>query len=96
MKPKENVVISESLREAIKDILVDKKSIRSVACHRNIPNSSLQRYLARLKDVTIDPAIFNNDVELEDFLSSALGQFNVNKVCDCYILHDFFFLLSCA
>lgn len=69
----------DALVRAIKDIFVEKKSIRATAVEYKIPRISLSRYLERLRKFDTDIATMSDDV-LKSVLQKITGYAKSNQV----------------
>lgn len=81
-----NEVVNEvgekvKLCEAIKEVIVNRKSIRSTARSFNTPKSNLIRYIARFKEVAIDvSAAINDEFEFNRIVGRISSKCSVNLV----------------
>lgn len=74
----------DALVKAIKEIMIDKRSIRSVAAAYNIVPASLNRYVTKIRGSGCDVASMSDDV-LKSLARNVASYKNTNVVCDFYV-----------
>lgn len=79
MSKKAEKIDLDALLEAIKELKINGKSIRSVASQYNIPKSNLSRYISNLTANNVDFATADaNDIkDMAKHLHDQLGKLNV-------------------
>jgi len=71
---------------AIKEVLINKKSQRSVAKAYNINDTKLHRYISELRNKNIDPATATNE-QLADFVTTKCNATGGRTVCYFISIH---------
>ena len=83
----------DAMVAAMKEVMIDKKSQRSVAKAYNINDTKLHRYISELKRKNIDPATAS-DEKLADFVTTKSSVTGGKTVC--YFISINLFLIFCS